>query len=97
MRIDAFASRVVFGTATRASLGYAAAAVAAYAAALHDLWWLVGVCSLAGGLAYALSGRHWIRSYRRDPAAQATGESALWLVAVVALAVTGLVLLVAAH
>lgn len=95
VRLDGYVNRVVFGTATRASLGYAVAMAVAYAAALRDWWWLVGLAAVAGGLAYAMSGRHWVASYRREPERLAGGEGAIWLAAVVAMAVGGLVLLVA--
>ena len=73
--LGGFASRVVLGTATAASVSYAIALAAAIWAAYGDRWWLVALWSAAGGAAYALSGRRWMRSYRRDPAARARGES----------------------
>ena len=95
VRIDGYVNRVVFGTAARASLGYAVAMTVAYAAALRGWWSLVAVAAAGGGLAYAMSGRHWVASYRRDPERHARGESAIWLAAVVGMAVGGLALLVA--
>jgi hypothetical protein len=87
-------SRVVGGTATAASLSYTAALGGATWAAFVDVWWLVPVCAVAGGAAYALSGMAWVRTYRAEPAAHGRGESALWLVVLVVLAVALLVLLV---
>ncbi|WP_322752999.1 hypothetical protein [Frankia sp. Cas3] len=59
-----------------------------------DLRWLVAVCACAGGLAYTLSGRRWLRLYRGDPATHARAESAGWLVVISALALAALALLV---
>ena len=92
--LGGFASRVVGGTAAAASVSYVLTFGAAIGAALAAAWWLMVLCSLAGGLAYAMSGRRWVRIYRGQPAAHARGESVAWLAAVGALAVTGLVLLV---
>lgn len=94
VRVGGFAGRVVFGTATTASFGYALAMVTAYAAGARDLWWLTSVAAVAGGIVYVLSGRRWLRAYRREPARLGAGESALWLALAVVLAVAGLVLLV---
>ena len=94
VRIGGFASRVVFGTTSTASFGYAVALVIAFVAALRDLWWLVAVAAIAGGLAYVLGGRRWLRAYRQQPARLGPGESALWLALLLALALAGLVLLV---
>ena len=93
VRVGGFASRVVFGTATTASFGEAVSIVVAYAAAVRDLWWLVGVAAVAGGVVYVLSGRRWLRAYRREPARLGVAESALWLALAIALAAAGLVLL----
>jgi hypothetical protein len=92
--LGGFASRVVFGAAAAASTSYALAATAAILAAFAGRWWLVATCSLAGGVAYALSGRRWVRIYRAEPATHSRGESAAWLAALCLLAVAGLVLLV---
>ena len=83
-------SRVVLGTATAASLSYPVALGAAIWAACGERWWLVALWSLVGGAAYALSGRRWMHTYRRDPAAHARGESFAWLALVTAAAVGGL-------
>lgn len=89
-------SRVVGGTATAASLSYAAALAGATWAALAGVWPLVPLCAVAGGAGYTLSGLHWLRSYRSDPAGRARGESAAWMAVLVVLMLAFLVLLVAA-
>ncbi|RYV52824.1 hypothetical protein [Pengzhenrongella frigida] len=91
--LGGFASRVVGGTAAAASLSYALTFGAAIWAAFAGAWWLVGLCSVVGGMAYAMSGRRWVRIYRGEPAAHARGESAAWLAAVGVLALAGLVFL----
>ena len=88
-----FASRVVLGCGIPASVSYTAGLVGALWAAYGDRWWLVGLWSLAGGAAYAFSGRRWMRAYRVDPERHGRGESAAWLVAIALAAVTGLALL----
>jgi hypothetical protein len=94
--IAGFASRVVLGTATVSSLAYAAAFAGAVWASLLGLWWVTGVCAVAGGVAYAAGGHRWFSAYRGDPAAHVRSGS-LWQVgALVVLAAAGLVLLVAA-
>jgi hypothetical protein len=87
-------SRVVGGTATAASASYAVALAAGTWAAFASRWWLVLVCALAGGAAYAWSGRTWMRKYHSEPGAHSRGESAAWLAAMVLLGVVLLVLLV---
>ncbi len=86
-------SRVFGGTATTASTSYAAALAAALCAAFAGVWWLVPLCAAAGGAAYALSGRSWLRRYRTDPAAHGRGEPAVALGVCVVLALAGVVLL----
>jgi hypothetical protein len=95
--IGGLASRVVLGTGLASSASYALALAAAFWAAFAGLWWLVAVCACAGGLAYGLSGRRWLRLYRGDPATHARGEAAGWLVVISALALAGLALLVIGH
>src|SRR3954469_6909359 len=92
--LGGFASRVVLGTATAASVSYPIALGAAIWAAYGERWWLVALWSLVGGTAYALSGRRWMHTYRGDPAAHARGESLAWLVLAVAAALGGLGMLV---
>jgi hypothetical protein len=92
--VGGFASRVVLGTAAAASTSYALASTAAIVAAFSGAWWLVAPCALAGGVAYALSGRRWVRIYRAEPATHSRGESAAWLAVLCLLAAAGLVLLV---
>jgi hypothetical protein len=91
--LGGFASRVVLGTATAASVSFAVALAAAIWAAYGDHWWLVALWSGLGGAAYALSGARWMQSYRGDPATHARGESLAWLVLVIAAAITGLAML----
>ena len=92
--LGGFASRVVLGTGTAASASYAIALGIAIWAAYDARWWLVTLCSIAGGAAYALSGRRWMRAYRAEPAVHGRGESAAWLTLLSIAAVAGLVLLV---
>jgi hypothetical protein len=92
--LGGFASRVVLGTGTPASVSYGVTAALAIWGALDGRWWLVPVGSLAGGSAYALSGRLWLRAYRGEPARHSRGESAIWLAALTLAALAGLALLV---
>ena len=92
--LGGFASRVVLGTGTAASLSYMTALGAALWAAFADHWWLVAVCALAGGAAYALAGVRWLRAYRTEPALHARGESAVALSLLILVALAGLALLV---
>jgi hypothetical protein len=93
--VGGLASRIVGGTATAAMASYVVAIVAAAWAAAQKAWWLVILCAIAGGVAYAWSGRRWWRSYLGAPAAHARGESAVLLAAIVVVAVGGLVVLAA--
>ncbi len=92
--LGGFASRVVLGTATAASVSYTIALAAAIWAAYSDRWWLVALWSAVGGAAYALSGLRWMREYRGDPAAHARGESLAWLALMAAAAIGALAVLV---
>ena len=94
VRLGGLASRVVLGTATAASISYAFAFGASAWAAFNRMWWLAAVCAVAGGAAYALSGRRWWRRYQGDPASHSRGESAGWIAILGAVAIAGLVLLV---
>src|SRR3954471_19828402 len=58
--LGGFASRVVLGSATAASLSYPVALGASIWAAYGERWWLVALWSSVGGVAYALSGRRWM-------------------------------------
>jgi hypothetical protein len=91
--LGGFASRVVGGTAAVASVTSGLAYGGALWAAFAGLWWLVALCSIGGGVGYALSGRRWVRIYRAEPAKYSRGESAAWLAVLGAGAVAGLVLL----
>lgn len=89
--LGGFASRVVLGTGNSASASYAIALGAAIWAAYEAQWWLVIVASIAGGAAYALSGRRWMGTYRTLPAVHGRGESAVWLALLTVAAAAGLV------
>ena len=97
VRLDGLVSRVVGGTATAASLSYVAALGGAIWAAFTGTWWLVPLLAATGGVAYALSGRGWLRKYRCEPATHGRRESAASLGVLVVLALAGSVLLVAAR
>src|SRR3954454_12745231 len=88
--LGGFASRVVLGSTTAASLSYPLALGAAIWAAYGERWWLVALWSSVGGAAYALSGRRWMHTYRNDPATHARGESLAWLTLITAAALGGL-------
>ena len=92
--LGGFASRVVFGTGAASSTSYAAALAAAIWAAWASEPWLVAVCAIAGGTAYARGGRRWMRAYRAQPAVHARGESLAWRAALTVATVAGVVLLV---
>lgn len=68
LRLDGFASRVVLGSGAVASTAYAIALASAIWAATADRWWLVALCAAAGGVAYVLGGRRWLRRYQEDHA-----------------------------
>ena len=92
--LGGLASRVVLGTAAAASISYVLALGASAWAAYNRMWWLVALCAMAGGAAYALSGRRWWRRYQGDPASHSRGESAGWIAILGVLAAAGAVLLV---
>jgi hypothetical protein len=92
--LGGFASRVVLGAATAASVAYTGALAAAIWAAYSDQWWLVGLWAAVGGAAYALCGLRWMRDYRGDPAAHARGESLARVAVMAAAAIGGLAVLV---
>lgn len=91
--LGGFAGRVVLGTGTLASASYAIALGAAIWAAYDARWWLVAWCAVAGGTAYALSGRRWMGRYRAQPADHGRGESAATLAMLGGAALAGLALL----
>ena len=95
--VSGLVSRVVLGTATTASLAYAAALGGALWAGFAGHWWLSVVCSVAGGAGYVASGMRWMRLYRGDPQLNARAETVGWALAAVALAVVGLFLLILEH
>lgn len=91
--LGGLASRVVLGTGIPASTSYAIALGAAIWAGYDARWWFVALWSIAGGAAYALSGRRWLRAYRALPAVHGRGEPVAWLAAVGVAAFAGLALL----
>ncbi|USQ80860.1 hypothetical protein [Ornithinimicrobium faecis] len=93
VRVGGLASKVVFGGDATASTVYLLGMAAAIWAAFEESWWLVGLSACAGGVAYALSGVRWMRSYRGDPAAHGKGASVLLLVVLAVAVVAGAVLL----
>ena len=91
--VGGLTSRAVLGTSHTSSAVYAAAFAAATWAAFEAQWWLVAVCALAGGAAYAACALAWWRAYQRDPATHAHGESRLVLGLIAAAVVVGAVVL----
>ena len=92
--LGGLASRVVFGNDAAASTSYVVAFGASLWAGFEGVWCLMASCAIAGGTAYALSGRRWWRTYQGDPAPHGRGESAAWVAVFGILAVAGVVLLV---
>jgi hypothetical protein len=92
--LGGLAGRVVLGTGTRASWSYAVALAVAIWASFGARWWLMALASLLGGAGYALAGGRWIHAYRGAPHKYGRGESAVWLTALSAVAVAGIVVLV---
>jgi hypothetical protein len=91
--VSGLVSRVVLGTATTASVAYAAALAGAIWAGFAGYWWLSVVCAIAGGAGYIVSGMRWMRLYRGDPQVNARAESMWWALVLTALAGAGLFLL----
>ena len=91
------ARRVVFGGDGAASTVHLLAIGAAIWAAFEGSWWLVGLSAVAGGVAYALCGVRWMRSYRGDAAAHSRGETVLTLAFLLVSLLAGLALLVGAR
>lgn len=96
-RVAGLTSRAVLGTSTRSSVAYSAGFAAALWAAFAEVWWLVGVAAVVGGLAYAVSARLWWQDYLKDPAAHARAESRATLVVVGCAALAGAAALVLAR
>ncbi|MFD3430544.1 hypothetical protein [Nocardia fluminea] len=92
--IAGLASRAVFGTSALSSLAYGIGLSLAVWAALADRSWLAVPAGVLGGAAYAWSGHRWWAAYRRNPAAHAQAESWWTLLALIGLAVGGLVAVV---
>jgi hypothetical protein len=92
--VGGLASRVVGGTATACVDLVRAVARRGHVGGFERAWWLVAVCAVAGGVAYALAGRRWVRSYRTAPTVLGRGASLRWLATAGVVVVAGLVLLV---
>jgi hypothetical protein len=90
--VGGLASRVVGGTSTVASVSYALGLGGATWAAFQGQVWLVPLCAVAAGVAYGLSGRRWVRTYRAEPEAHGRGESAAWLAVLCVFAISALTL-----
>ena len=84
----------MLGTAHTVSSAYGLALAGALWAAFEHAWWLVVVFSVLGGIGYAAAGRHWWAGYRRDPASNSGGDSAVWLAVLACVAGAGMVALV---
>ncbi len=95
VRIAGLTHRVVLGTSNAAAVSYGAALAAAIWSALVGAGWLVLLSALAGGAAYAWSGRRWWQAYRGDPAEHGRGPSTLYLTGAGVLALVGAVVLLA--
>ncbi len=95
--LGGFATRVVLGTGATASASYAVALAASIWASYAAHGWLVALCSIAGGTAYAIGGHRWMRAYRAQPAFHARGASAAWPAVLAAAALASLLLLVLGH
>ncbi len=91
--VSGLAHRVVLGTAETAAVAYGLGFAGAIWAALEGAGWLVAGSSLAGGVAYAWSGRHWWGAYRGDPGTYARPVSRALLASGGAVAAIGAVVL----
>ena len=96
VRVDGFASQIVLGTGAVATGAYVVGFVAATWAAFEEVWWLVGLAAVAGGVGYALGARQWWEAYRADPSSNSAGASPRVLALLAAAACVGLVVLVVA-
>ena len=93
VRVAGLTHRVVLGTSNAAAVSYAAALAAALWSALAGVEWLVLCSAVAGGAAYAWSGRRWWQAYRGDPGAYGRGPSRVYLAGAAVLALVGAVVL----
>ncbi len=91
--VGGLTSRAVLGTSHLSSAVYAASFAAATWAAFAQRWWLVTLCALVGGAAYVACALAWWRSYQRDPATHARGESPFVLGLLALAALVGAVVL----
>jgi hypothetical protein len=95
--VGGLTSRAVLGTSHTSSAVHVTSFAATTWAAFAEQWWLVALCALAGGAAYVACALVWWRSYQRDPAAHARGESRLVLGLLALAAVLAAVVLVLEH
>ncbi len=95
VRVDGLFSRAVMGTTTSSSLVYGAGLAGAILAATGGYWWAVAAACIAAGLGYAASAGAWWSAYVGDPETHARAESRVTLVVVGAVALAGLLVLVA--
>ena len=91
--VSGLAHRVVLGTAQSAAVAYGLGFAGAIWAALEGVGWLVACSSLAGGLAYAWSGRRWWGAYQGDPGTYGRPASRTLLASGGAVAAIGAVVL----
>jgi len=91
----ALADKVVLGSGTTASVTYCLGFAAAIMAALVEVWWVVPLAALAGGIGYTVGGQRWLRAYRADPVAHTRRAGINWITLAAVLATVGLVVLVA--
>jgi hypothetical protein len=91
--VEGLASKVGFGGDAAASTTHLLAMGLAIWAAFEQSWWLVAVCAVVGGVAYAAFGIRWMRAYRRDPAAHGHNSVLLMVVLAVPLLVAVVLLI----
>ena len=96
VRVAGLTGRVVLGTSNAAAVSYGAALAAGLWSALEGVAWLVVASAVAGGAAYAWSGRRWWQAYRGDPVLHSRHHSAVLVAGVSALALAGAVVLLTA-
>lgn len=92
--VNGLVSRAVLGTSFLSSLVYAAGLAVSLWAGFAEQWWLLVLAAPVTGAAYAEAGRRWWVGYQGDPQQHASGESSIYVVALAAFAVAGLVLVV---
>lgn len=91
--VSDLAHDVVLGASSLASGAYVVALLATVWAAAQEQWWVVGLLSVAGGAAYAWSGRRWVAAFRETPEQHAGRRSGALVAATAVAAALGLVAL----